>query len=837
MSDMNTQPAQTLETFEERVETLTGELELAILWQRPYTLLVVYSSEFVHADVESAVENYLIENEQRIVRIPVDCQPVAFVQDAVQPSNAVFFINGLAWSGADGSDAFTVLNHHRDIFSEKGLRVIFWLTHKEAARLAHNAPDFWAARHRLLEFENSPQPEQVLQNALESAWQGVGEYADLFEDTDAKISMREAFLSDLPEDSESTSIRANLLLTLGILHWRKGSYEKAGEFLQNALGMAAQIGDNWFEAECYNALALVKSVMGSNDEAIDAYKQAIRLAPDQIFAWNNLGNLCLKIKRNDEAMIAFQKAIEHNPKDSVAWNGLGNVYFASGYVDDAIAAYRKAADCAPTLPHPWNGLGDAYARLGRMDEAIAAYQKAIHFNDQFVTSWLKLAGLYSSQDQNREALKAYRKALTIDPRNGRVWNDVGLVFLKTDAYSEAAEAFAKAIELDRGYGQAYSNLALARMYLGDHQEAISLYLKAIELIGDDRDKSETWNRLGNAYRWLNDNDRAIAAYHMADSLDPAMSALKEKIEAVTEETVPQEMAGEEPDNPIVAEDPAPAEIETDPTDGPAPVSEDTLPAEAGADPLEEALAESINPTVWNEKGSAHFRAGNLDEAIDAYRRAVELDPACGWAHCNLALANFTRGQYYESMVHYQKSIELLASNRDKAVAWEGLGNLYRCLNDYESAAFAFQKADELDPDSMRRSGPLQIDGNSRDASVWEELGTLFFKASSFEEAARAYQRAIELDPQNGWSYSSLAMTCVYQGKYAEALPLYQKSIDLLQDDADKAAIWNRLGNVYRKLNDYDSAVVAYQNAVNLNNEQMTLLTRARFSLLSNCFAC
>jgi tetratricopeptide (TPR) repeat protein len=81
--------------------------------------------------------------------------------------------------------------------------------------------------------------------------------------------------------------------------------------------------------------------------------------------------------------------------------------------------------------------------------------------------------------------------------------------------------------------------------------------------------------------------------------------------------------------------------------------------------------------------------------------------------------------------------------------------------------------------------------------------------------------------------SNLARTLAAQGKFALAIPLYQKSIELLQDDKDKAATWNRLGNVYRKLNDYERAIQAYQKAVALTDEDAGLLTRTRFSLLSN----
>jgi tetratricopeptide (TPR) repeat protein len=47
---------------------------------------------------------------------------------------------------------------------------------------------------------------------------------------------------------------------------------------------------------------------------------------------------------------------------------------------------------------------------------------------------------------------------------------------------------------------------------------------------------------------------------------------------------------------------------------------------------------------------------------------------------------------------------------------------------------------------------------------------------------------------------------------------------------------NGLGNAHRKLNDYESAIRSYQQAVALRDEGMDLVTRTRFSLLSNVYA-
>jgi tetratricopeptide (TPR) repeat protein len=74
---------------------------------------------------------------------------------------------------------------------------------------------------------------------------------------------------------------------------------------------------------------------------------------------------------------------------------------------------------------------------------------------------------------------------------------------------------------------------------------------------------------------------------------------------------------------------------------------------------------------------------------------------------------------------------------------------------------------------------------------------------------------------------------VQKEKYAEAILLYQRSIELFSSDKDKAITWNRLGNVYRRLSDYDNAIACYQRADDLDPNNATRSLRSRFSLLGN----
>ena len=895
MTNQSVETTEEVTSFDERIEILGKELELSVRWQRPCILLVVYSSEYVRSDVEAALENYLFDLGQKAVRLHLKNQEpesvLAFLREFKDPDKGVFFVHGLDWGHEDEPGTYSTLNLQREFFIERQIRAVFWLTQNEIASLARFAPDFWAHRHRVIEFGESPKAERLLHEALESAWQGTGEYAGEFEDTDAKISLRESMLTELPSGDEATSVRGNLLLTLAILNWRKGDFERAGEQVQEALKIAARIQDKWFEAECYNALALIRTSTEQPDEAINAYKQAIRLAPDQIFAWNNLGNLCARIARNDEAMFAFRKAIECNPNDPIAWNGLANLHYKLGYMDDAIASYRRAIQSMPTLAQPWSGLGEVYAGMGRLDEAMKAYHKAIELNRQYIAPWLRLGMLYAKQERYREAAKAYQRALALDGRNGAVWNELGNLYIKSEALDDAVEAFSKAIEFDRGDGWAYSNLAHAYTLQGKYKQTVSLLVRSVELLQADKDKAVSWNRLGNVYRMLNDYANAVAAYQVADQLDHGSSASSRvqdeevrdanlamdaaqapaQVEEPEAAPAPQEAPEAQPTAAIAAGDePVSEKIEDAPAwlfspeasqatmEPEAEAQADVRPVETNDAPdaassHEQPAAEPpTNPSApntgsggskmdalkWNDEGNDCFKRGDLEGAVKAYNQAIRLDAEYGVAYGNLALTNLAQGHFSEAVLLYQRSIELVHTDADKAVCWNGLGNAYRCQKDYTNAMSAYQKAAALDPGTAGirdRADDFESIQRPRDAQGWNDLGELLAKTGSTGEAISAFQRSIELDPEAIKTYNNLARTLISQGRYAETIPLYQKSIELLSDNKDKAAAWNRLGNVYRKLNDYDSAIKAYQKAVVLADEGVDLLTRARFSLLSNCY--
>jgi tetratricopeptide (TPR) repeat protein len=92
---------------------------------------------------------------------------------------------------------------------------------------------------------------------------------------------------------------------------------------------------------------------GEREEAIQEYREAIRLDPKNAKAHYNLG-FALAVKgEREEAIQEYREAIRSDPKDAKAHYNLGVALQAKGQLNEAIKEYRAAIDLDPE---------DAYAR-------------------------------------------------------------------------------------------------------------------------------------------------------------------------------------------------------------------------------------------------------------------------------------------------------------------------------------------------------------------------------------------------------------------------------------------------------------------------------------------
>lgn len=400
------------ETFAERVARLADELKLAIEFNRPSILFAVYQSYFVMLDAQEAlaeqvhalrqsVERYVVTKDNADIPLRLSEHP--------ERARTVFFVQGLQFGG---EPALRALNIRREYLVNNSIRVVFWLTEYEAAAVAHGAPDFWAFRHRSVDFMDLPEPQMAAQVSRELAWTGADNRA-LLKDTDAKIALRERLLQDLPRTAETLAARAELEAALAELNSAKGGFEEAIPYWQETIENKELLGDARGLALAYGGLARSYAGLGRFDEAIHVYHQAIALEPRLAVNYNALGNLYFELGRYDEGVSAYRQAVEIDPDYGEPHNGLGQVYAQAGRFDAAIAEYERALALDPKQVESRNSLGYLYLRQGAIEKAEAEFQAVVGVDDKDWRAAFNLGLVRSQQGRAAEARALWQKALTL----------------------------------------------------------------------------------------------------------------------------------------------------------------------------------------------------------------------------------------------------------------------------------------------------------------------------------------------------------------------------------------------------------------------------------------
>jgi tetratricopeptide (TPR) repeat protein len=146
--------------FEDRVNLILDELMLGIKWDRPSIIVVVYRSEYVKYNIQTLLAKPLGISGQAVLHFSVDKAhydiPLELLNHP-EHKQAVYFVSGLRWGGGQGySKAYRALNMHREYLIEGNIRAIFWLTKNEVKQLTRFSPDFWAFRHKVVDFFDLP---------------------------------------------------------------------------------------------------------------------------------------------------------------------------------------------------------------------------------------------------------------------------------------------------------------------------------------------------------------------------------------------------------------------------------------------------------------------------------------------------------------------------------------------------------------------------------------------------------------------------------------------------------------------------------------------------------
>ncbi|MEG3985584.1 tetratricopeptide repeat protein [Microcoleus sp. S28C3] len=211
------------------------------------------------------------------------------------------------------------------------------------------------------------------------------------------------------------------------------------------------------------------------------------------------------------------------------------------------------------------------------------------------------------------------------------------------------------------------------------------------------------------------------------------------------------------------------------------------------------------------EGDHFLESGNLDEAIAAYRHAIELNPDISWSYHHLGEALTQQGKLEEAIAAYRRAIEL---NPDFSWSYHHLGDALAQQLQPEEAAAAFRKAIELNPQHF---------------GSYCGLGESLAKLGQLDEAIASYRQASNLNPEADWVHNKLGEVLQQRTKLdlEGAIASYFRAIELNPDHTESYykllelkpesfEVYWQLGKTLVKLEMWEKAIDCYRLACELN---------------------
>jgi tetratricopeptide (TPR) repeat protein len=120
-----------------------------------------------------------------------------------------------------------------------------------------------------------------------------------------------------------------------------------------------------------------------------------------------------------KAVAAFARVVQRNPEDIGAWNLLGEAQRRSGQPGQATRTLERASAVGRTSFATYFFLGEAYRDSRRLDRAIPAYREAARLEPGFAQAWFELGSAYVRIGQREEAGQILVPLEKLDPTLGK----------------------------------------------------------------------------------------------------------------------------------------------------------------------------------------------------------------------------------------------------------------------------------------------------------------------------------------------------------------------------------------------------------------------------------
>jgi tetratricopeptide (TPR) repeat protein len=543
-------------------------------------------------------------------------------------------------------------------------------------------------------------------------------------------------------------------------------------------------------------------------KAAATLSRARELAPDNLDVLRAVGEVYLDLSAQDPSALATaQEALEtvrkRDPEDPQAALTLGQIYLDQRQPEKAAEVLRDLVVRLPQQRMAYALLVEALLRADKSAEAEKVLGDILGFDPGSLEARLTLVELQSQRGDHRAAVDTLRGAPEAVRDEARLRRQLAWELYRTGdlegALGTAEPLLAAQGEAgpDRAFLSLVKGLALAAE--GRNREAVEILAPLREAQPDNVPLSLTMARVfqrdgrrAEATRMLSDLAGRLAKEGKADDeRDVRLELAQASLEAKDWSQAGKVLA------PLLASDNAAVRTQAVLLQADSLVGEGRQ-AEALAlleHPAGKDGPSPPSPVIQSRRAEVLFRSGDEREA----RRILSGLVDSGEAQSMLAAA-----QSWQRLDRYPDSIPVLerltAKQKDSVAAAFLLGSAYERTDQRPRAVAEFRRVLEIDPDFHAALNYLGY--------TYAESG------ENLEEALSLVGRAVALEPDNGAYVDSLGWTYYRLGRHEQARGYLERAVRLEPADA---TLQEHLGDVYVALGQKERAREAYRRALELGD--------------------
>jgi len=238
---------------------------------------------------------------------------------------------------------------------------------------------------------------------------------------------------------------------------------------------------------------------------------------------------------------------------------------------------------------------------------------------------------------------------------------------------------------------------------------------------------------------------------------------------------------------------------------------------------------------FNNLGNSYIDVGNIEQALVALERAVEINPSLAECRTNLGNVYLRKDRVEDAIYQYRAALQI---NPADAKTHNNLGNAYTKVGRLDDAISEYSESLELDPNFTE---------------VYTNLSVVYCEKKMFATAESVLKEAIALEPRNGGFYINLGNVYNQMDQCEKAILQYNRALKLASDTAeahygmglcynklgmvndeiqaykkalsikpDMIAALANLGNAYFAKTDYDAAIEQYKKAVRVKSDDAAI---------------